>query len=186
MVLCFTAIAATVVAGAYFYSRDKGGTLFSLVSTLAFGTALAAMVSVFCLYIYELPTHHCPFCILQKEYGYIGYVLYAALLGGAVAGLSVGILMPFRARGSMAAVIPPLQRKLAVTAVFLYWVFAALISPSDLLVPVSSRTVTDSARQSPSFRFHDPDSFFALRHPGGFRRNDPGPCKSPAIPIQSG
>ena len=123
----FMAIAATVVAGAYFYSRGKGGTFFSLVSTLAFGTALAAMVSVFCLYIYELPTHHCPFCILQKEYGYIGYVLYAALLGGAVPGLSVGFLTPFRGRGSMAAVIPALQRKLVVTTVILYGIFAVLI-----------------------------------------------------------
>ena len=127
MMLSFMAIAATVVAGAYFYSRGKGGTFFSLVSTLAFGTALAAMVSVFCLYIYELPTHHCPFCILQKEYGYIGYVLYAALLGGAVAGLSVGFLSPFRGRGSMAAVIPALQRKLVVTTVILYGIFAVLI-----------------------------------------------------------
>jgi hypothetical protein len=128
MTFCFLSIAATVAAGAYFFRKGKGGTLFSLVSTVAFGAALAALVSGFCLYIYELPTHHCPFCILQKEYGYVGYVLYAALLGGAVAGLSVGVLTPFRSRGSMAAVIPPLQRTLVATAVILYVVFAAVVS----------------------------------------------------------
>lgn len=135
MMLCFMAIAATVASGAYFFKRGKGGALFSLLSALAFGAALAALVSAFCLYIYELPTHHCPFCILQREYGYIGYVLYAALLGGAVAGLAVGILMPFRARGSMAAVIPPLQRKLVATTVFLYVFFAAVIFLRILLSP---------------------------------------------------
>jgi len=34
------------------------------------------------IYIYELPTHICPFCMLQKEYFYIGYVLWGSLFLG--------------------------------------------------------------------------------------------------------
>lgn len=31
------------------------------------------------IYIYELPTHICPFCMLQKEYNFIGYPLWLSL-----------------------------------------------------------------------------------------------------------
>lgn len=31
------------------------------------------------IYIYELPTHICPFCMLQKEYNYVGYVVWISL-----------------------------------------------------------------------------------------------------------
>jgi len=41
-----------------------------------------AILSFISVYFYELPTHHCPFCILQKEYGYVGYPLYLTLFGG--------------------------------------------------------------------------------------------------------
>lgn len=39
-------------------------------------------VYYFGTYIYQLPTHNCPFCMLQKEYLYVGYVLFAALFLG--------------------------------------------------------------------------------------------------------
>lgn len=34
-------------------------------------------------YVYELPTHTCPFCLIQKEYSYIGYILYLSVILGA-------------------------------------------------------------------------------------------------------
>ncbi|NLC28494.1 MAG: hypothetical protein GX780_06945 [Campylobacteraceae bacterium] len=41
-------------------------------------------------YVYELPTHTCPFCIIQKEYNYIGYAFYITLLLGGFFGLRSG------------------------------------------------------------------------------------------------
>ena len=41
-----------------------------------------ALVYFFSAYIYELPTHKCPFCMLQKEYNYIGYFIYITLFLG--------------------------------------------------------------------------------------------------------
>jgi hypothetical protein len=55
--------------------------------------ALASVVSFISMYIYELPTHHCPFDILQKEYGYIGYPLYLSLFCGVFFGLLPGIFL---------------------------------------------------------------------------------------------
>ena len=40
-------------------------------------------------YIYELPSHHCPFCYLQDDYYFIGYFLYATLFLGTFNGLVV-------------------------------------------------------------------------------------------------
>ncbi len=39
-----------------------------------------AVVYFFGCYIYQLPTHQCPFCMLQPEYAYIGYALWGSLL----------------------------------------------------------------------------------------------------------
>ena len=42
-----------------------------------------AVVYFFGTYIYELPTHKCPFCMFQKEYHYIGYIVWGSLFGGS-------------------------------------------------------------------------------------------------------
>jgi hypothetical protein len=131
----FAGMAATVMCGLVFYLKGRGGYLFSAVSSLTFLSAAASLVSFICLYFYELPTHHCPFCILQKDYGHIGYVLYAALLGGGVAGLGTGVLMPFRNRGSMVRIIPQLQRRLTVVTLVLYLVFTLLAAYRMLFSP---------------------------------------------------
>ena len=41
-----------------------------------------AVVYFFGLYIYELPTHHCPFCMLQSDYYYAGYFVWISLFLG--------------------------------------------------------------------------------------------------------
>jgi hypothetical protein len=123
----FGMMAITAAVGIVFYVRGKGGGLFSLFSTLTFVVAAASLVSFICLYFYELPSHHCPFCILQKEYGYIGYALYASLLGGAVSGLGVGALMPFASHPSLSRVIPAIQRRLALVTLLLYLLFTLIV-----------------------------------------------------------
>ncbi|MDX9820511.1 MAG: hypothetical protein RBT20_01125 [Syntrophales bacterium] len=116
----------TVVTGIFYRFRQKLGALFSLSSGLFFLVACISFISFISLYFYELPTHHCPFCVLQREYGYIGYLLYAALLSGAVSGLGVGALIPYRGIGSLSLVLPALQKRLAAACLIAYLAFAAL------------------------------------------------------------
>jgi hypothetical protein len=123
----FGFMAATAISGMYCYLRGKGRYLFSVISSLTFVVAAASLVSFICLYFYELPSHHCPFCILQKEYGYIGYALYATLLGGAVSGLGVGALAPFSACDSLSRVIPTVQRRLTAMTLVLYLLFTLIV-----------------------------------------------------------
>jgi hypothetical protein len=122
----YAAMSATLSSGSYFYLKGRGGWLFSASSVVTFFVAAASSISFICLYIYELPSHHCPFCVLQKEYGHVGYVLYAALLGGAVFGMGTGTLMPWRDHGSMIRVIPPLQRRLTAITLVLYFLFTLI------------------------------------------------------------
>ncbi|MCL6622552.1 MAG: hypothetical protein K6T55_10670 [Syntrophobacterales bacterium] len=113
-------------SGMIFLRRGRGGYLFAATAVAAFPLFLAAFISWFCLYFYELPTHHCPFCVLQREYGYVGYPLFLALLGGAVTGGGVGVLLPYRQRASLAAVLPRLLHRLVILSLGAYGLFAAL------------------------------------------------------------
>lgn len=122
----FGGMAATVASGMYLYRSGRGDRLFSIISSLNFLISAAALVSFICLYFYELPTHHCPFCILQREYGYIGYLLYATLLGGAICGLGAGALAPFGSLPSLSAVIPTIQRRLVLATILLYSLFTLI------------------------------------------------------------
>lgn len=118
----------TVVCGIRFIRRSRGGWLFSITSVLFTVSALAAVISFISLYYYELPTHHCPFCILQPEYHAIGYLLYAALLGSGICAIGAGILMPARTIPSLTAAVPPLQRSLATVSLGLTLAFLSLVA----------------------------------------------------------
>jgi len=121
-------MAATFAAGLRYCLTGRGCIPFSLLSGLTLPVAVAALISFFCLYFYELPTHHCPFCILQDEYGHAGYILYVALLCGGVTGIGTGLLTPLARPGSMSRVIPPLQRRLAAITLACYLVFTLVVT----------------------------------------------------------
>ena len=70
----------------------KNRTLYALASALFTVVALVSLIAFFGTYIYELPTHHCPFCFLQKDYYYVGYLLYTLLFLGTFYGLVAGLL----------------------------------------------------------------------------------------------
>ena len=118
----------TVLFGSRVFLREKGCYLFAAMSGITFAVSIASMVSFISLYFYEMPSHHCPFCIVQREYGYIGYPLYGLMFLGAVTGLGVGLLQPFRTKDSLDTIIPAMQRKLAAVSVFSSLVFTAIVT----------------------------------------------------------
>ena len=122
----FAGILGTLGLGGFFFRTGKGGYLLGAASLLTFIISVAALISFISLYIYELPTHHCPFCILQQEYHYLGYPLYLVLLGGALTGMGVGVLTPFRPRASLKESLPTIQKNLAVVAMICFALFAGI------------------------------------------------------------
>ena len=118
----------TLASGGYFYFRRKGGYVYSALSVLMFVISLVSIVSFISLYIYELPTHHCPFCIIMQEYHYIGYLLYILLFGAVVSGIGIGALIPFRDVESLKSMLGGFIGKLALASVGLYAAFTLLVT----------------------------------------------------------
>ncbi|KJU87345.1 conserved hypothetical protein, membrane [Candidatus Magnetobacterium bavaricum] len=97
----------------------KGGAFKYLVavgSFVFFFIALLSIVSFVSIYFYELPTHHCPFDILQQTYGYVGYPLYASLFVGVFFGVISAVVQPFRRIPSLATTVETTQRVWLVLA----------------------------------------------------------------------
>jgi hypothetical protein len=121
-------IGAALATGLLFHGTGRGGVAFAIASALALPVSIVAVVSLVSPYVYELPTHHCPFCLLQGEYGYVGYPLYATLLGGSVAGMGVGAVMPARRIESLAAAVPAMQRRLTAVGLTLLAIFTLIVA----------------------------------------------------------
>ncbi|MBI5557008.1 MAG: hypothetical protein HY885_05175 [Deltaproteobacteria bacterium] len=100
----------------------------SLLSLLFFFVAMAAIISYISLYIYELPTHHCPFDILQKEYHFIGYPLYTTLFLGVLYGLFPGLFQPLKRLASLREEVKRAERIWVALSMLALTVFALLSS----------------------------------------------------------
>lgn len=68
---------------------------YGVLSIFFLIVSVYSLIGFFSPYIYELPTHKCPFCILQKDYYYIGYLIYFLLLGGSFYGSNLLVLSKF-------------------------------------------------------------------------------------------
>jgi len=126
MALFYGTMAAAVGSGLYYRGSGKGGRVFALAGIAAFVAAIVAVFSFISVYIYELPTHHCPFCMLKSEYGFVGYALYVALFGGGILAASVGILARYEGIPSLSDYLPRFRRRAALAGVLFFAAFALL------------------------------------------------------------
>jgi hypothetical protein len=102
---------ALVAAIAWWLRRQAAGrVLYAPVAAVFLALALTALISVISSYVYERPHHHCPFCLLKGEYGYVGYALYLPLFAGTAFGLAAGLMAAFREPASLAGRYPALIR----------------------------------------------------------------------------
>jgi len=70
--------------------------VMSIIASLLFGViAYYAVVYFFGTYIYELPTHLCPFCMLQDHYYYVGYLLWGLLMLGVFLTIDAAVMQSF-------------------------------------------------------------------------------------------
>ena len=85
--LLFALVVLTVVSGL---------AVMSIVASILFGVvAYYAVVYFFGTYIYELPTHLCPFCMLQDHYYYVGYLVWGLLMLGVFLTIDTAVMQYF-------------------------------------------------------------------------------------------
>ncbi|MEW6409513.1 MAG: hypothetical protein AB1488_05305 [Nitrospirota bacterium] len=116
-------------------SRKPFTFLFSISSFLFFIVSVISIIAFISLHFYQLPTHHCPFDILQGEYYYIGYPLYVTLFGGCFFGMMVGAIEPFKNISSLSVVIPQVQRRWSLRAVVGITLFAMIATAPMVFLP---------------------------------------------------
>jgi hypothetical protein len=72
-----------------FFSHVADKPIRHLSGLILFGViAYYSVLYFFGTYIYELPGHHCPFCMFQQDYYYVGYVVWGLLMGGLALGVA--------------------------------------------------------------------------------------------------
>lgn len=106
------------------FTRAMFRYMVSLLAGIFFIVGLIAIVSFLSLYVYQLPTHHCPFDMLQGGYDFIGYPLYVGLFGTSLCGLAPGLLQLISRLPGMPEVTRPAIRRWTIAAIL----FLALFS----------------------------------------------------------
>ena len=101
---------------------------FLLVLAPFFVVSCASVIAFISPYFYELPTHHCPFDILQGNYSYLGYPLYASLFPAALFGVLPGFFHPLKRRPSLREEIARAERKWILLMLITLGAFVALSS----------------------------------------------------------
>lgn len=122
----YVSMALTLRVGIQLVVKGTGAALFGILAAVSTVVSIAAVISFVSLYYYELPTHHCPFCLLQSDYGYIGYPLYLSLFAGGIAGTGTGVLEMAKGAGSLEGVIPTLQKRLCLVSMAAFTVFTLI------------------------------------------------------------
>jgi hypothetical protein len=103
-------------------------TLLAVAAGLFGATALASVVAFISVYYYRMPSHHCPFDLLQGPYHFIGYPLYLCLFGALLCGLVPQLLALLRPLPAFAGQLADTERR---------WLAAGLLLLMGLLIIVS-------------------------------------------------
>jgi len=130
----FYAISGLMISAALLTARSGKrlpAVLLSLLSVVFLVVSAASVISFISLYFYQLPSHHCPFDILQSEYYYVGYPLYASFFSAGFFGMMSGITAMMDKIPSLSGIVPGVRKKWAITSAISTVVFVIIT-----LIPV--------------------------------------------------
>lgn len=104
----------------FYFLRNRY--LFGALNILFIPVSLISLILFFGTYIYELPSHHCPFCFLQSEYYYIGYLIYFLLFMGTFYGFIVSFVKESNKNYNLALLFNSLYVILLSLYVLMYYI----------------------------------------------------------------
>jgi hypothetical protein len=92
----FGALAVTLAVGLWAIGRHRSTLVYSILAVILGLITTAAVITWIAPAYYELPTHHCPLCLLAPEHGFVGYPLYLFLAIAVIAGAGSGLVHALR------------------------------------------------------------------------------------------
>jgi hypothetical protein len=92
----FVGLVVTVAAALWAIRRHRLTIVYSILAVAFSLVTAVAVVTWIAPSFYELPTHHCPLCLLAGDYGYVGYPLYLLMATAVIAGAGSGLLHVLR------------------------------------------------------------------------------------------
>ena len=119
-------LSMTLAAGLGCVARGRSPAAYAVLAPALGGLSLAAVVSWIAPSYYQLPTHHCPFCLLAPEHGYVGYPVYALLSLAVVAGGGSGLVHRLRAADPSAVLRAGAERRLCAASMAGFALFSLL------------------------------------------------------------
>jgi hypothetical protein len=130
------ALTLFILAGAVRFRQRPPFSFWGITSRLLLGClsplfvviALLSITQFFSPYIYALPSHRCPFDILQSAYHGIGFLIYGCLLGGSFALLTGAVLPGLGFRYGLTAAAEKMAQGCLRYGTILLAVFLALVS----------------------------------------------------------
>jgi hypothetical protein len=111
--------------------------LFSAGWIWFLGLTTVAIITVFSSYIYAMPYHHCPFCILKPEYHYIGFAIYFTLIPASFFGLTTALVEPFKKRAELTGAVRKYQQLAIQISLFLLVLLTLINSYHFLLYKIT-------------------------------------------------
>ncbi|MDP6180235.1 MAG: hypothetical protein QGG48_10120 [Desulfatiglandales bacterium] len=141
MVIFFTSVPILLSSG-YFLSRRKGFLgyyLYSSFGFILFIFSILAIISFIAPYIYEMPALHSPFSMMEKEYYYVGYILYASLFAASFLSMVPGLIEPLKRKGrNIQDAVEVFQRRALQVSIILWSFFFVASSLPILLFEIRS------------------------------------------------
>ena len=92
----FGGLFVTNSVGLWAIGRRRSTVVYSILAVMLGVITTAAVITWIAPAYYELPTHHCPLCLLAAENGYVGYPLYLFLATAIIAGAGSGLVRALR------------------------------------------------------------------------------------------
>ena len=122
LVISFYTLSIFIITAAYF--RQKY--ILALLAIVYTYISHLSIVYYFSTYVYQLPTHKCPYCLLQSDYYYIGYFIYASLIIATFYALSSALFS--------------FDTKALRKSIIFYTLFLFLVSINFILYLIINRT----------------------------------------------
>lgn len=119
-------IASTAASGLHATLRHRSTVAYSVIAAALGLVTVTAVVTWIAPGYYELPSHHCPFCVLSSDYGYVGYGLYLSLAFAVIAGLGSGLVRGFRCFDRHDSIPAREERRLCSISMISFAVVAAI------------------------------------------------------------